>query len=254
MEKIRNWKQDFYTIWAGQAVSLITSGVLQMAIIWHLTNTTGSAMVLSMATLVGFLPQAVLGSAIGVLVDRWNRKMVMIGADVIIACAGLVLTVISLSAELPVWIVMLILFIRSVGTAFHSPALSAVTPLLVPEEQLVKCAGYTQSIQSASFILSPAIAAFLYAKWGLNSAVALDVFGAIIACITVAMVHIHMGDVLRGDTSLEVSITHFIPSCHIREADGEIGFVGILKPQFLTLPFGEFNVYPPFLQIGNERR
>ena len=54
MEKIRNWKQDFYTIWAGQAVSLITSGVLQMAIIWHLTNTTGSAMVLSMATLVGF--------------------------------------------------------------------------------------------------------------------------------------------------------------------------------------------------------
>ena len=63
-----------------------------------------------------------------------------------------------------------------------------------------------------------------------------------------------MGDVLRGDTSLEVSITHFIPSCHIREADGEIGFVGILKPQFLTLPFGEFNVYPPFLQIGNERR
>ena len=55
MEKIRNWKQDFYTIWAGQAVSLITSGVLQMAIIWHLTNTTGSAMVLSMATLVGFL-------------------------------------------------------------------------------------------------------------------------------------------------------------------------------------------------------
>ena len=72
MEKIRNWKQDFYTIWAGQAVSLITSGVLQMAIIWHLTNTTGSAMVLSMATLVGFLPQAVLGSAIGVLVDRWT--------------------------------------------------------------------------------------------------------------------------------------------------------------------------------------
>lgn len=38
MEKIRNWKQDFYTIWAGQAVSLITSGVLQMAIIWHLAS------------------------------------------------------------------------------------------------------------------------------------------------------------------------------------------------------------------------
>ena len=149
----------------GASCVLITSGVLQMAIIWHLTNTTGSAMVLSMATLVGFLPQAVLGSAIGVLVDRWNRKMVMIGADVIIACAGLVLTVISLSAELPVWIVMLILFIRSVWQLHsHSPCVKCGNTSLVPEEQLVKCAGYTQSIQSASFILSPAIAAFLYAN------------------------------------------------------------------------------------------
>ena len=56
----------------------------------------------------------------------------------------------------------------------------------------------------------------------------------------------------RQGTDQAVSYTHL--SCHIREADGEIGFVGILKPQFLTLPFGEFNVYPPFLQIGNERR
>ncbi|MDF2645426.1 MAG: Antiporter protein [Paenibacillus sp.] len=75
----QNWKRSFFTIWAGQAVSLITSSVLQMAIIWYLTDTTGSAMVLSMATMVGFLPQAILGTMIGVLVDRWNRKLIMIG-------------------------------------------------------------------------------------------------------------------------------------------------------------------------------
>ena len=86
MEK-QNWKRSFFTIWAGQAVSLITSAVLQMAIIWYLTDKTGSALVLSMATMVGFLPQAVLGTMIGVLVDRWSRKIVMIGADLIIAAA-----------------------------------------------------------------------------------------------------------------------------------------------------------------------
>lgn len=185
-----NWKRSFYTIWAGQAISLITSAVLQMAIIWHLTNTTGSAMVLSLATMVGFLPQAIFGTMIGVFVDRWNRKLVMIGADIVIAFAGLVLTILSLTMELSIWVVMLVLFIRSIGTAFHSPALSAATPLLVPEEELAKCAGYTQSIQSVSYILSPAIAAFLYTRWGLNAAVALDVFGAIAACITVALVSI----------------------------------------------------------------
>ena len=54
MEKYNNWKRKFYAIWAGQAVSLITSAILQMAIIFYLTEKTGSAMVLSMASLVGF--------------------------------------------------------------------------------------------------------------------------------------------------------------------------------------------------------
>ena len=186
----QNWKRSFFTIWAGQAISLITSAVLQMAIIWHLTNTTGSAMVLSMATMVGFLPQAILGTMIGVLVDRFNRKTVMIVADIIIAGAGAVLAIVALTTELPVWVVMVVLFVRSVGTAFHSPALNAVTPQLVPEDKLTKCAGYSQSVQSVSFILSPAIAAFLYATWDLNMVIAVDVFGALIACITVLMVKI----------------------------------------------------------------
>ncbi|RRJ65737.1 MFS transporter [Paenibacillus oralis] len=186
----QNWKRSFFTIWAGQAVSLITSAVLQMAIIWYLTDSTGSAMVLSIATMVGFLPQAVLGTMIGVLVDRWNRKLVMIGADLIIAAAGAALAVVALTIDLPIWVVMVVLFIRSIGTAFHTPALSAVTPLLVPEDQLTKCAGYSQSVQSVSYILSPVIAGVLYAAWDLNAIIAIDVVGALIACLTVALVAI----------------------------------------------------------------
>ncbi|WP_027630679.1 macrolide efflux MFS transporter Mef(A) [Ruminiclostridium cellobioparum] len=184
------WKQDFFIIWTGQAISLITSAILQMAIIFYLTEKTGSAMVLSMASLVGFLPYAVFGPAIGVLVDRYDRKKIMIGADLIIATAGAVLAVVALYTELPVWMVMVVLFIRSIGTAFHSPALNAVTPLLVPEEQLTKCAGYSQSVQSISYIISPAAAALLYSVWELNAIIAIDVLGAVIASITVAIVSI----------------------------------------------------------------
>ena len=195
MEKYINWKLKFYTIWAGQAVSLITSAILQMAIIFYLTEKTGSAMVLSMASLVGFLPYAVFGPAIGVLVDRHDRKKIMIGADLIIAAAGAVLAIVALYTELSVWMVMVVLFIRSIGTAFHSPALNAVTPLLVPEEQLTKCAGYSQSVQSISYIISPAAAALLYSAWKLNAIIAIDVLGAVIASITVAIVSIpKLGD------------------------------------------------------------
>ena len=190
MEKYNNWKRKFYAIWAGQAVSLITSAILQMAIIFYLTEKTGSAMVLSMASLLGFLPYAVFGPAIGVLVDRHDRKKIMIGADLIIAVAGAVLAIVALFTELSVWMVMVVLFIRSIGTAFHSPALNAVTPLLVPEEQLTKCAGYSQSLQSISYIVSPAVAALLYSVWELNAIIAIDVLGAVIASITVAIVRI----------------------------------------------------------------
>lgn len=189
MEKY-NWKFRFFTIWGGQAVSLITSAILQMAIIFHLTEKTGSAMVLSIASLVGFLPYAVFGPAIGVLVDRYDRKKIMVGADLTIAAAGAALAMAALYTELPVWAVMVVLFIRSIGTAFHSPALNAVTPLIVPEAQLTKCAGYSQSLQSISYILSPAAAALLYAVWELNAIIALDVLGAVIASITVAVVPI----------------------------------------------------------------
>lgn len=148
-------------------------------------------MVLSIASLVGFLPYAVFGPAIGVLVDRYDRKHIMISADLVIAAASASLALITLYLiELPIWVVMAVLFIRSIGTAFHTPALSAATPLLVPEEHLTRCAGYSQSLQSISYILSPAAAAFLYSVWDLNAIIAIDVAGAIIACLTVAFVRI----------------------------------------------------------------
>lgn len=196
-----NWKRDFFTIWSGQAVSLITSAILQMAIIFYLTEKTGSAMVLSLASLVAFLPYALLGPVIGVLVDRYDRKLVMIGADLMIALAGALLALIALTMELPIWVVMLVLCIRSIGTAFHTPAISAVTPLLVPQEQLTKCAGYSQSLQSISYILSPALAALLYSLWDLSAIIAMDVLGAVIACIAVMFVHIPKLE--RGEQSLE---------------------------------------------------
>jgi DHA3 family macrolide efflux protein-like MFS transporter len=152
-----------------------------------------------MASLVGFLPYAVFGPAIGVLVDRHDRKKIMIGADLIIAAAGAVLAIVALYTELSVWMVMVVLFIRSIGTAFHSPALNAVTPLLVPEEQLTKCAGYSQSVQSISYIISPAAAALLYSVWKLNAIIAIDVLGAVIASITVAIVSIpKLGDQVQS--------------------------------------------------------
>ena len=182
-----SWRKTYFTLLAGQAISFISSGILQMAIIFYLVAKTNSAIILTAATLIGFLPQACLGPFAGAFVDRHSRKSVMIGADLIIAAAGGILALVAFYMELPVWSIMVVLLIRSAGTAFHSPAFSAATPMIVPKEELTKCAGYTQTMQAVSAIISPAAAAFLYAVWPLNAIILLDIVGAILACVTVAI-------------------------------------------------------------------
>lgn len=85
------WKKTFAFIFSGQIFSILTSAMVQFSIIWHLTETTGSATVLMLAGLAGFLPQVVLGPFIGVWLDRWNRKLTMIAADSAIALTSLIL-------------------------------------------------------------------------------------------------------------------------------------------------------------------
>lgn len=188
--KTPNWKRDFLVLWTGQAVSIFTSSIIQMSIIWYLTEKTGSAAILSLATLVGFLPQAVLGPFIGVLIDRYNRKVVMILSDTFIAAVTLILVFAGFYGELPIWLIMLVLFARSIGTAFHSPSLQAVTPLFVPKESLTKFAGYSQTFGSVSLLLSPAIAAVLYGIWDINVIILLDVAGALFAIIMLGIIKI----------------------------------------------------------------
>ena len=187
---MEHWKRNYAILWGGQAVSLLTSSILQMALIWHLTASTQSALVLSMASLAGFLPSALLGAVAGTLVDRMSRKAAMVGADLFIAAVSLVLVFAAIDGELPIWLILTVLAVRSVGTAFHTPAISAATPLIVPAEHLTRCAGYTQSLQTVGFIAGTAIAGVLYPIWTISGMVALDVVGAVIACLAVAVIPI----------------------------------------------------------------
>jgi len=83
----KKWATPFFIIWIGQAFSLVGSQVVQFAIIWWITKETGSATMLATAALIGLLPQVILGPFAGALVDRWNRRIVIIVADGISALA-----------------------------------------------------------------------------------------------------------------------------------------------------------------------
>ena len=184
---MENWKKNFFTIWTGQAFSQLSSSVLQFAIVWYLTDRTGSAMVLSVAMMMGFLPQGVLGPFIGVLIDRYSRKRIMIISDLLISAASFVMVVAGWLGCLSTGLILVVLLFRSIGSAFHTPCLQAVTPQIVPAGRLTQCAGYSQALESVSQILSPVIAAVLYNSWSLSGIIFLDVIGALIAVFTLGI-------------------------------------------------------------------
>lgn len=184
---MNQWKKNFFTIWTGQAVSQFSSSILQFAIVWYLTDKTGSALVLSASMLVGFLPQGVLGPFIGVYIDRYNRKKIMIISDLMISLASFLLVIGSWNGFLTTELILVVLLLRSIGSAFHTPCLQAVTPQIVPEKKLTRCSGYSQSLESISQILSPAVAAVLYQSWSLSAIIFLDVIGALIAVFTIVI-------------------------------------------------------------------
>ena len=182
-----NWKKTFFTIWTGQAFSQLSSSILQFAIVWYLTDHTGSAIILSAAMMMGFLPQGILGPFIGVFIDRYSRKKIMIISDLLIAAASLILVIAGWMGNLSTGMILIVLMFRSIGTAFHNPCLQAVTPQIVPPDQLTRCSGYSQALESTSQILSPVIAAILYSAWNLENIIFLDVIGALIAVFTLTI-------------------------------------------------------------------
>jgi DHA3 family macrolide efflux protein-like MFS transporter len=177
------WKRRFFTIWTGQALSLLGSALVQFALIWWLTATTGSATVLAMATLVALLPQVLLSPLAGALVDRWNRRAVMIAADSLIALCTLCLAVLFASGEVQVWHVLGLLMLRSLGAAFHMPAMKASTTLMVPQKHYARVAGINQALQGATNIAGPALGALLLRALPMFGILLVDVITALLAVL-----------------------------------------------------------------------
>lgn len=193
MENNENgWRRTFAFIWTGQLFSTLSSSMVSFAVIFWLSIKTGSAEVLAFATIASLLPHLVLGLFTGVLVDRWNRKRTMIIADLYIALMTLVMAVIFQMGhgEVSIGILYALLALRSIGSAFHMPALEASIPLLAPKEKLMKVAGVNNMIFSMSSIAAPALAALFVANLNIVWVLLFDVFGAAIASSSLLFVKI----------------------------------------------------------------
>ena len=177
----RGWMAPFFLIWSGQAASLLGSQLVQFALIWWLTQTTGSATVLATAVLVSLLPQIVLGPLAGAIVDRWNRRMLMMLADSLVALATVGLAVLFWTGLVQVWHVYALMLLRSAFGLFHWSAMQASTSLMVPKEHLSRIQGLNQVLNGMMNIGSAPLGALLLVWLPMQAILAIDIVTAAIA-------------------------------------------------------------------------
>jgi DHA3 family macrolide efflux protein-like MFS transporter len=179
----RKWAARFFTIWTGQAFSLFGSQLVQFSLIWWLAQKSGSATILAIATLVGMLPQIVFGPFAGALVDRWNRRLILIVADSSIALFTLLLVWLFATGRAEIWHVYAILAVRALGAAFHYPAMAASTPLMVPDEHLTRINGINQSLQGLMALVAAPVGALLISVMPTQGVLLIDVGTAMLAVL-----------------------------------------------------------------------
>ncbi len=184
----RKWMAPFFTIWTGQQLSIVGSRAAQFALVWWLTLETGSATVLATASMVAFLPTILLGPFVGALVDRWNRRVVMIVSDSFIALVGLWLAYLFWSGSMEVWHVYVVMLARAFGGTFHGPAMAASTTLMVPEKHYTRVSGLNQTINGLLNLVGAPLGALLLAIMPLHGVMMFDVATAAFAVIPLLFV------------------------------------------------------------------
>ncbi len=176
----KNWVRQTALFLSSQTITLFGSSIVQFAISWHITLTLKSGLMITLATLCGFLPQAVISLFAGVWADRYDRKKLIIMADAAIASCTAVLAVLFMLGYQELWLLLFISAVRSIGAGIQMPAVSAFLPEIVPEEKLMRVNGINASVQGVLFLLSPAVAGALYKYISFTSVFWVDVVTAVI--------------------------------------------------------------------------
>ncbi|QDE91943.1 MFS transporter [Myxococcus xanthus] len=182
-----SWKRNTALFLGSQALSLLGSSLVQYALLWQVTLQTRSSVMMTLYIVAGFLPTFLLSPFAGVWADRYDRRKLIVLADALIALVTLALAVVFTLRGTELWLFFLAAAIRSVGTAVQQPAVGALLPQLVPEDQLMRVNSIQGTLHSVNMLGAPALAGFLMSVAPLQVLFYIDVVTAALAIALVTL-------------------------------------------------------------------
>ena len=182
MKKLNEtWKKNVIIFLSGQTISLFGSLLVQYAISWYIVLRTQSGVIMTIAIVCGFLPTLFLSPFAGVWADRYNRKILIILSDSVIAISTLILAILFLLGYDAIWLLFVISGIRALGTAVQTPTVGAFLPQLVPDDKLMKVNATYGSIQSVIMLICPMLSGALLSVTTIEAIFFIDVVTALTA-------------------------------------------------------------------------
>ena len=191
MDMKKDWQKNIILFLAGQSISLFGSSLVQYAIMWHITLTTQSGVMMTIAIICGFVPTLFLSPFAGVWADRYNRKTLIIISDSMIALATLALAILFLLGYDSLWLLFVMSAIRALGSAVQIPAIGAFLPQIVPEDKLTKVNATNGTIQAMVMLVSPILSGALLTMATIETIFFIDVITAVIA-VSVLFLFLHV--------------------------------------------------------------
>ena len=180
----------FTVIWLGQVLSLMGTAMTAFALTIWAWQVTGEATALALVGFFSFAPTVLFSPIAGALVDRWNRKLVMILADLGTCVPTVVVLLLYTTGWLQVWHLYITGAFAAVFQSFHFPAYSAAVTMILPKEQYTRASGMISMAQSASGIFAPVFGAVLLSFVGLSGVMAVDIITCLAAIAVVLSVNI----------------------------------------------------------------
>ena len=182
--------RTFLIIWGGQLVSGIGSRMTSFALAIWAWELTGKATPLSLIMFFTHVPTVIAAIFAGVLVDRWNRKQMMIGCDAVVGFSTIAILLLSASNNLEIWHIYLIGAINGLFGYIQNLAFSASMSVIVPKEHYARASAMMSIQLSISVILGPVCAGAVYPLVGLVGILMIDIITFIIAATTLWFIDI----------------------------------------------------------------
>ena len=160
------WNLNFFLLWQGQLVSAIGDVVYEIALGFWILAVTGSTGLMGALMAASVIPRVLIAPFAGVLVDRSNRRWLLVGMD---AARGIVVVLVGIAAILgiaKVWMVFAAGIIIGIGAAFFNPTILSILPDIIDRDKLVQGNSFFSMIRAGSGIIGNSGGGFLYAVLG----------------------------------------------------------------------------------------